>query len=56
MKKMVRVGIPIVVTIAAPTTLAVKEAVDYGITLVGFVRGGQFNIYSHPDRIVTGSR
>lgn len=56
MKKEVRVGIPIVVTIAAPTTLAVKEAVDYGITLVGFVRGGQFNIYSHPDRIVTGSR
>jgi len=56
MKKIVRVGIPIVVTIAAPTTLAVKEAVDYGVTLVGFVRGGQFNIYSHPHRIVTGSR
>lgn len=56
MKKIVRVGIPIVVTIAAPTTLAVKEATDYGVTLVGFVRGGQFNIYSHPQRIVTGSR
>jgi FdhD protein len=56
MKKMVRSGIPIVVTIAAPTTLAVAEAVDYGVTLVGFVRGRQFNIYSHPDRIVTGSR
>ncbi|MFA5374593.1 MAG: formate dehydrogenase accessory sulfurtransferase FdhD [Dehalococcoidia bacterium] len=56
MKKVVRVGIPIVVTIAAPTTLAVAEAVDYGVTLVGFVRGGQFNIYSHPHRIVTGSR
>lgn len=55
MKKIVRVGIPIVVTIAAPTTLAVKEAVDYGVTLVGFVRGRQFNIYSHPHRIVTGS-
>ena len=56
MKKIVRVGIPIVVTIAAPTTLAVAEAVDYGVTLVGFVRGRQFNIYSHPHRIVTGSR
>jgi len=56
MKKEVRAGFPIVVTIAAPTTLAVKEAVDYGVTLVGFVRGRQFNIYSHPDRIVTGSR
>lgn len=56
MKKIVRVGIPIVVTIAAPTTLAVKEAVDYGVTLVGFVRGRQFNIYSHSHRVVTGSR
>ena len=56
MKKAVRAGIPIVVTIAAPTTLAVTEAIDYGITLVGFVRGRQFNIYSHPHRIVTGSR
>jgi FdhD protein len=56
MKKEVRAGIPIVVTIAAPTTLAVEEAVDYGVTLVGFVRGRQFNIYSHPHRIVTGSR
>lgn len=56
MKKIVRAGIPIVVTIAAPTTLAVAEAVDYGVTLVGFVRGRQFNIYSYPHRIVTGSR
>ena len=56
MKKAVRAGIPIVVTIAAPTTLAVTEAINYGVTLVGFVRGRQFNIYSHPHRIVTGSR
>jgi len=55
MKKIVMAGIPIVVTIAAPTTLAVKEALDYGVTLVGFVRGRQFNIYSHPHRIVMGS-
>lgn len=52
MKKAVMAGIPIVVTIAAPTTLAVAEALKYGVTLVGFVRGGQFNIYSHPNRIV----
>ena len=55
MRKAVRAGFPIVVTIAAPTTLAIREAVDYGVTLVGFVRGKEFNIYSHPDRIVTGS-
>jgi len=56
MKKAVMAGIPIVVTVAAPTTLAVAEAVNSGVTLVGFVRGGQFNIYSHPHRIVLAPR
>lgn len=56
MRKEVRVGIPVVASRAAPTTLAISEAEIYGVTLVGFVRGGEFNIYSHPHRIVTGSR
>jgi FdhD protein len=56
MKKAVMAGIPIVVTVAAPTTLAVTEALNYGLTLVGFVRGRQFNIYTHPNRIVLGHR
>ncbi|MEA1958374.1 MAG: formate dehydrogenase accessory sulfurtransferase FdhD [Chloroflexota bacterium] len=56
MSKAVNAGIPIVVTIAAPTTMAVTEAINYGVTLVGFARGRKFNVYSHPHRIVTGSR
>jgi formate dehydrogenase accessory protein FdhD len=43
--------IPIVVSIAAPTDLAIKEANKYGITLIGFASPKRFNIYSHDWRI-----
>jgi FdhD protein len=45
-------GIPIVVSRAAPTALAIDIAEKRGITMVGFLRGKRLNIYSHPDRIV----
>jgi formate dehydrogenase assembly factor FdhD len=45
--------IPIVVSIAAPTNLAIKEANKYGITLIGFASSKRFNIYSHDWRIKT---
>lgn len=43
--------IPIVVSIAAPTDLAIKEANKYGITLIGFASSKGFKIYSHDWRI-----
>lgn len=43
--------IPIVISIAAPTDLAIKEANEYGITLIGFASSKGFNIYSHDWRI-----
>ena len=43
--------IPIVVSIAAPTDLAIKEANEHGITLIGFASSRRFNIYSHDWRI-----
>ena len=46
-----RWGIPIVLSRTAPTVLATEIAEKRGITMVGFVRGGRFNIYSHPYRI-----
>jgi FdhD protein len=45
--------IPIVISIAAPTDLAIKEADKYGITLIGFASPKRFNIYSHDWRIET---
>ena len=50
-KKAIFCGIPIVISVAAPTGLAIKEAEEYGITLIGFADSKRFNIYSHGWRI-----
>ena len=43
--------VSIIVSRSAPTSLAVKNALKLGITLVGFARGSKMNIYSFPLRI-----
>ncbi len=43
--------IPAIVAVSAPTTLAIELAREAGITLVGFARGENLNIYTHPERI-----
>jgi FdhD protein len=49
-------GIPILCAVSAPSSLAVETASDLGMTVVGFLRGQAFNVYSHPERIDLGSR
>jgi len=51
LKKMIIGKLPVVISRAAPTDLAIKLAEKVGITLVGFVRGERMNIYTHPQRI-----
>ena len=46
-----RWGSPILATRTAPTNLAVEIAEKRGVTVVGFVRGNRFNVYTHPERI-----
>lgn len=46
-------GIPVIVSRAAPTALAVRIADEQGITLLGFLRGERFNAYCHAHRIVS---
>ena len=43
--------VPVIISRSAPTVLAVKLAQKLNITLVGFVRGRRFNVYSAFDRI-----
>jgi len=51
-QKAARVGAPIIAAVSAPTALAVRTAEKCGITLVAVVRGRDFEIFTHPERIL----
>ncbi len=48
-------GLPIVCAVSAPSDLAVEAAERLGVTLIGFLRGDGFNVYSRPERIDLGA-
>jgi FdhD protein len=51
MQKCLVAGVPIVCAISAPSSLAVDVAREFGMTLVGFLRGNKFNVYAGSERI-----
>jgi FdhD protein len=50
-QKALAAGIPVIGAVSAPSSLAVAVAEEFGLTLVGFLRGRRCNVYADSGRI-----
>jgi FdhD protein len=51
-QKAVMAGVPVIAAVSAPSSLAIELAEECGLTMVGFIRNGSMNIYTHSDRVL----
>jgi FdhD protein len=51
-QKTIAAGVPVLCAVSAPSSLAVAMAREFGVTLIGFLRGERFNVYAHDERIL----
>ena len=50
-QKALAASVPIVASISAPSSLAIELGDDFGMTVVGFLRGRSMNVYTHSERV-----
>jgi FdhD protein len=55
-QKTAAIGAPFIIAVSAPTALAIRTAESAGITLIALVRGDEFDIFSHADRVTLEAR
>jgi FdhD protein len=53
-QKTAAIGSAFIIAVSAPTALAIRTADEAGMTLVALVRGEDFDVFTHPDRVVLG--
>ena len=53
-QKCIAAEVPFLCAVSAPSSLAVSMAREYGITLIGFLRGNRLNVYAGPERLAHG--
>lgn len=54
-QKAAAIGSRLIIAVSAPTALAIRTAEEAGMTLVALVRGDDFDIFTHPDRVISGA-
>lgn len=54
-QKAAAIGSRFIIAVSAPTALAIRTAEEAGMTLVALVRGDDFDIFTHPDRVTSGA-
>lgn len=54
-QKTAAIGSPVLIAVSAPTALAIRTAEAAGLTLVALVRGDEFDVFTHRERIAIGA-
>jgi FdhD protein len=54
-QKTAAIGAAYIIAVSAPTALAIRTADEAGMTLVALVRGEDFDIFTHPERVAPGA-
>jgi FdhD protein len=52
LQKSARIGAAFVISRTSPSSLSIELAEKFGITLIGYAHRNQFNVYTHPERVI----